>query len=220
MKKRVLAVLMILVMVFATAMSVSAAGSITDPIEPSKPGDYEVTTESPNFNVTADVKTTIEKMNKGEETNLPALSGKKIIQKFFEIEAVDNHDKCEDAGVHTVTLNVSGVKNCKNIVVVHYSTQKQAWEYFSEADNTLTVDRSKGTVTFQVRYSDLDHTPFAIYAEVSGSGEAGSGTGTGTGAVVGTSPATQGVSSTWMLFAAMALVVLGSGVVVYQKKRG
>lgn len=219
MKKRVLAVLMMLVMVFAFAMSVSAAPSKDKPIEPA--GSYEVTTDSPVFKgLTDDVKATIEKMNKGEEVTLPALSGKKIIQKFFEIEAVDNHDKCEDAGVHTITLEVLGVKNCKNIVVVHYSTVNKAWEYFSESDNTLTVDRTKGKVTFQVRYSDLDYTPFAIYAEVTGSGDAGSGTGTGTGAVVGTSPATQGVSSTWMLFAAMALIVLGSGVVVYQKKRG
>lgn len=222
MKKRILAGLMISVMVLASAMCVSAAPSVTDPVQPGQPGDYEVTTESPNFkNLTGDTKATIEKMNKGEEVTLPdkvntALSGKKIVQKFFEIKPLDNHDKCEDQGYHTVTLKVTGVTNWNDIVVVHYNTNKGTWETFSESANTLKVDRNKGTLTFDVVYADLDSTPFAIYAKGVDSGDAGITGDT----VVGTSPTTQGVSSAWMLFAAMALVVLGSSVVVYQKKRG
>ena len=90
----------------------------------------------------------------------------------------------------------------KNITVVHYSTARTTWETFS--GDKLKVDYDKKTLTFDVE----DFSPFAIYADIVEEGSSG------------TSPSTQGVSSTWMLYAAMALIVLGSGVVVYQKKRG
>ena len=74
--------------------------------------------------------------------------------------------------------------------------------YGSVADKD--VDYTKKTITFEIE----DLSPIAIYADVV------------TGGAAGTSPSTEGVSSAWMLYAAMALIVLGSGVVVYQKKRG
>lgn len=210
MKKRVLAGLMMAVMVLASAMSVSAA-SKEKPVEDngSANGRYEVTTESPKFeNLTDDVEAKIEKMNKSEAVSITtdvdkAIKGKKLVQKFFDIVPVDNHDKCVALGYHSITLKVDAMTtNWKNITVVHYSPARTTWETFS-GDN-LKVDYDKKTLTFDVK----DFSPFAIYADIVEGGAAG------------TSPSTQGVSSAWMLYSAMALIVLGTGVVVYQKKRG
>lgn len=221
------------VMVLASAMSVSAAGSTTKPIEPEEPkdptaGGYEITVESPKFDgLTADVEKKIEQMNKGEEVTITAdvnkaIEGKKLVQKFFSVEPVGNHDQCDEQGYHVVTITVTGMtRSWKNITLVHYSPERATWETFSESaanpKNKLTVDYSKGTLTFYlVDLSPFQSSPFAIYADLAGnvSGD------TSGDVVVGTSPSTQGVSSAWMLYTAMALIVLGSSVVVYQKKRG
>lgn len=208
MKKRVLAGLMMTVMVLASAMSVSAA-SKEKPIEEvgSQKGYYEVTPLTNFEDVTdATVKAQLEKLNKGEAVSVTtdvdkAIKGKKLVQKFFDMRAVGQHPNCTNG--HTVTLKVDAMTDkWKNITVVHYSTARTTWEVFS--GNTLKVDYDKSTLTFTVE----DFSPFAIYADIVEEGSSG------------TSPSTQGVSSTWMLYAAMALIVLGSGVVVYQKKRG
>lgn len=222
-------------MVLASAMSVSAAGSTTKPIEPGGPsepsnpvaGGYDITVESPKFDVPSNVENKIEQMNKGEKVNLStdvnkAIEGKKLVQKFFSIEPVDNHDKCDEQGYHVVTITVTGMtRSWKNITLVHYNPDSATWETFSESatnpKNRLTVDYAKGTLTFHlVDESPFQSSPFAIYAELAGnvSGD------TSGDVVVGTSPSTQGVSSAWMFYTAMALIVLGSSVVVYQKKRG
>ncbi len=198
------------VMVLASAMSVSAA-SKEKPIEEvgSKEGYYEVT-PSTNFEDVTDatVKAQLEKLNKGEAVSVTtdvdkAIKGKKIVQAFFDVVPVGTHAECDAQGYHTLTLKVDAMTNkWKNITVVHYSTARTTWETFS--GDKLKVDYNKGTLTFNVE----DFSPFAIYADIVEEGSSG------------TSPSTQGVSSTWMLYAAMALIVLGSGVVVYQKKRG
>lgn len=230
MKKRVLAGLMMAVMVLASAMSVSAA-SKEKPVEEtaSANGKYEVTTESPRFEeltdeaIDANTKVTdkaaakasakeakekIEKANKGEAVSFTTevdkeIKGKKLVQKFFDLDEVDNHDKCHTQGFHTVTLKVDAMtSNWKNITIVHYSTDRTLWETISS--DKIKVDYDKKTLTFDIK----DLSPLAIYADIVEGGAAG------------TSPSTQGVSSAWMLYSAMALIVLGTGVVVYQKKRG
>ena len=198
------------VMVLASAMSVSAA-SKEKPIEEigSPKGYYEVTLDTKFEDVTdSDVKAKLEKLNKSEAVSITtdvdnAIKGKKLVQKFFDLTAVGTHTECVNRGYHTVTLKVDAMtKKWDNITLVHYSTARTTWETFS--GDKLKVDYDKGTLTFNVE----DFSPFAIYADIVEEGSSG------------TSPSTQGVSSTWMLYAAMALIVLGSGVVVYQKKRG
>ena len=234
MKKRVLAGLLMSVMVLASAMSVSAADSKTKPVEGGKTedgnGSYVVTTENPVFEeltdaaIDANEKVTdkaaakasakaaaaaIEKINKGEKASITTevdkkIEGKTLVQKFFDLDETGDHNKCHQPGnKHKVTLTVDALTTgWKNIVVVHYSTDRVLWETIPVADKD--VDYTKKTITFEIE----DLSPIAIYADVV------------TGGAAGTSPSTEGVSSAWMLYAAMALIVLGSGVVVYQKKRG
>jgi len=236
MKKRVLAGLLMSVMVLASAMSVSAADSKTQSVQGSGTADgkgkYEVTVEAPKFeeltdaaidenkNIPAEKKeeakksakeaaTIIEKVNKGETTTITAavdkeIKGKTLVQKFFDLDEVGNHDECHKPGnKHKVTLTVDAMTTAwKNITVVHYSTDRTLWETIKVADKN--VDYTKKTITFEIE----DLSPIAIYADVVKEGSAG------------TAALTEGVSSAWMLYAAMALIVLGSGVVVYQKKRG
>ena len=232
MKKRVLAGLLMSVMVIASAMSVSAAGSKTQSVTggetADKKGTYEVTTENPVFEELTeaeinkndkitdkaaaiasakDAAAKIEKINKGETVSITTevdkdIKGKTLVQKFFDLDEKGDHDKCHTAGEHKVTLTVDALTTSwKNIVVVHYSTDRTLWETIPVADKD--VDYNAKTITFVIK----DLSPIAIYADVV------------TGGAAGTSPSTEGVSSAWMLYSAMALIVLGTGVVVYQKKR-
>ena len=220
------------VMVIASAMSVSAADSKTQSVTAGTTADgkgtYEVTVESPKFeelteaeinkntNITdkaaaiasaKDAAAKIEKINKGETVSITtevdkALEGKKLVQKFFDLDEKGDHKKCYTEG-HNVTLTVDALTTAwKNIVVVHYSTDRTLWETIPVADKD--VDYNAKTITFVIK----DLSPIAIYADIV------------EGGATGTSPSTEGVSSAWMLYSAMALIVLGSGVVVYQKKRG
>lgn len=232
MKKRVLAGLLMSVMVLASAMSVSAADSKTKPVvggdTADGKGSYVAVTENPVFEELTEAEinkndkitdkaaaiasakaaaATIEKINKGETVSITTevdkdIKGKTLVQKFFDLDEQGDHKACETAG-HKVTLKVDALTTAwKNIVVVHYSTDRTLWETIPVAEKD--VDYNAKTITFVIK----DLSPIAIYADVV------------TGGAAGTSPSTEGVSSAWMLYAAMALIVLGSGVVVYQKKRG
>lgn len=221
------------IMVLASAMSVSAnpskTQSVTGGTTADGKGTYVVTTEAPKFEelteeeinkndkitdkATAiasakDAATKIEKINKGEKVSITtevdkALEGKKLVQKFFDLDEVGNHDACHTAKKHKVTLTVDALATSwKNIVVVHYSTDRTMWETIPVADKD--VDYNKKTITFEIQ----DLSPIAIYADI----VADSSTGK--------SPSTGSVSSTWMVWSAMALIVLGAGAIVSQKKRG
>lgn len=217
MKKRILAAMMIMVMVLGFTMSVSAAPSKTAPVYPSgaSEGWYEITTGDKEFAAITGEDATkhaaamkvIGDVNANKKVSInneidKALEGKTLIQKFFDLDAIKDHSKCDQRGYHEVELTVSAVtKNCKDIVMVHYSQEKGTWEII-----TPTVDYDKQTLTFKVSGKDI--SAMAIYAKVTGSSAAG------------TSPSTEGVSSAWMLWVAVAFVALGSTVVVSQKKRG
>lgn len=207
MKKRVLAGLMMAVMVLASAMSVSAAGSRTEEVYTSgaSAGSYTLDDSDKAFADLDDkVEAVIKELNNNKATSLKldiqkALKGKTLLAKVFDLEPTGDHSKCEKQGYHEIELTVSTITDkCSNIVVLHYSEKRAEWETLTP----VKVDGNKITV----RFADL--SPVAVYANVVG------------GTAVGVSPSTQGISSTWMLYAAMALIVLGSGVVVYQKKRG
>ena len=236
MKKRVLAGLMMTVMVLASAMSVSAT-SKTTPMEPSgsSVGKYDVKVDATNgistyeelSDASIDKNTAIpaEKkeeakksakeatqkiadINAGKTVSITAevdkeIKEKKLVQKFFDLDEKNDHSECHKKGYHTVTLKVDAMTTAwKNITIVHYSADRVLWETIKVEDKN--VDYKNKTITFNIK----DLSPLAIYADIVEGGAAG------------TSPSTQGVSSAWMLYSAMALVVLGTGVVVYQKKRG
>ena len=214
MKKKVFAGLLMAVMVLTSVMGVSAANS-TDAnikVEDTQSGHYEVVTGADEFKElkteNADVYNAVvgfnagtvkvEKMLESAPAVLKAIEGKAIIGDVFELVDV-NGGKVNADGKHEITLSVPGLTT-KEVVVIHYSYVKKAWESVT----VKSVDLDKKTVT--AVFDDL--SPVAIYAKPASGGAAG------------TSPSTEGVSSAWMLYAAMALIVLGSGVVVYQKKRG
>lgn len=218
MKKRVLAGLMMTVMVLASAMSVSAAPSKQEPVVEygASEGKYDITTGTNEFakkdteeeaKHTAAIKIVTD-INEGKTVSIStevdnAIKGKKLVQKFFDLDAINDHAECVNKGYHTVTLKVDAMTTgWKNITVVHYSQDRQVWETIKVEDKN--VDYTNKTITFNIK----DLSPVAIYADVVSDG------------ATGTSPSTEGVSSAWMLYTAMALIVLGAGVVVYQKKRG
>ncbi len=209
MKKRVLAGIMMAAMMVASVMSVSAAGSKTEEVDASKnEAGYTVEAKADTFkDLDAEVQNAIKTLNE-DKGEIPAsivedikdikttLSGKKLICPVFDLEPFGSHPNCING--HTLKLDVPALKNCdpKSVVVLHYSETRGYWEVVTE----VKIDGTTLTGKFQ------DLSPVAIYAKVT------------TGGAAGTSPSTVGTSSTWMLLAAVAVVALGAGVVVTQKK--
>lgn len=148
---------------------------------------------------TDDVKVGNEKIEK-------ELKDKKVVKNFFDLHAEgDKKDICYDENKqHIVTIKVPGMtKHWKNIIVLHYSTIRCVWETI-----VPEVNYDKKTLTFKVQ----DLSPMAIYADIEEEGATDNSTGK--------SPSTGSVSSAWMIWSSMALIVLGASVVVSQKKRG
>ena len=206
MKKRVLAVVMMMVLVLASALSVSAAPSKSEPVVESgaSAGKFDIVTGAEEFkDVKTEVKTQIADLEAKKTVSLGtevdnAIKNKTMVTEFFDL--VPDTDKAGTKD-YTVTIAISAMTTAwKNVVVLHYSTVRGVWETL-EVKN---VDYDKKEVTFFAP----DLSPIAVYADVVESGS------------TGTSPSTEGMSSTWMLWTAAALIVLGAGVVVSQKKRG
>lgn len=215
MKKRVLAGILMTIMVLASVMGVSAAESIQAQIYVTKAQEsgYRVVTD-PNAEFAnlkaADAamydlvtgfnnkKVTQDKMLEAAPAAVKeAVKGKGLIWKIFDLIPVNGGTPV--AGIHTVTLEVPALTSSNtDLKVIHYSEVDKAWEVLE-----ATVDYSKKTVT--IKTDDL--SPIGIYANnVKNSGN-------------GISPSTGVTSSAWMLWSALALIVLGAGVVVSQKKR-
>ncbi len=214
-------------MVMASVMSVTAADSKTkEPTiaESSKPvtgsdgqqhgfiireGADEFKNETTGQ--PSEVKSAVLEFNKGAITAEKMVGentevGKKVKEKtalteVFDLHKVGNPTK-NAAGKYEVVLVVPGLTNeYKDIIVVHYSHTGNAWEVIEVAESN--VDYTKK----EIKAEFTDFSPVAIFA-------------TKTAAGTGTEPSPLGVgtSSTWMLWAAAALVVVGAGVVVSQKK--
>ena len=202
MKKKVLAGIMMAVMMMASVMSVSAAGSVSKEVYPSGTNVADHKTDLIFDGVEDSVIATIKELNAEKVTSLSAdvqkkLAGKTLVAEVVDLEHVGAADTCKNG--HKVQLTVTPLTdNCKNVVVLHYSTVDKAWEVIED----VTVDYANKTVT--AVYDDL--SPVAIYATVSQGGSTGN------------SPQTVGTSSAWMLWTAVAIVALGAGIVATQKK--
>ena len=234
MKKRVLAGIMMAAMVMASVMSVSATGSKQEEATVNKESEklYETDATADAFDYLADItsklpsnateaekkelkesakeaQAAIKEINAGKipesvvadiKDIKTTLAGKKLICPVFELEPIGGdqaHANCGKNG-HKLKLDVPALKNCdpKSVVVLHYSVTRGYWEVVQNVD----IKDTTLTGTFK------DLSPVAIYAKVT------------TGGAAGTSPSTVGTSSTWMLWAAVAVVALGAGVVATQKK--
>lgn len=135
------------------------------------------------------------------------LKDKKIVKSFFDLHATGaKKEICHtDGSKHKITIGVPGMtRGWKNIIILHYSTIRCVWETI-----VPVVDYDKKTLTFET----YDLSPLAIYADIVEDGAEAE-------KPAQTSPATGSVSSAWMIWSAMALIVLGAGAIVSQKKRG
>lgn len=233
MKKAKISGLLTLILIFSMllGLSVSAAKSKEVVVEEigSLNGTYKVTTQSPEYEelteeaIKANAKVEdkaaaiasakdalekINKINKGEKVTISTaidneLNGKSLIQAFFDLDEVGEHKKCYEQGYHTVTLRIDALtRNCRNITVLHYSTDRTLWETIPE--DKIEVDYENHTIKFNVQ----DLSPMAVYAKVVSEG------------AEGTSPSTGSISSTWLMYPAFILVVVGIGMMTYKKKRG
>ena len=235
MKKRVLAVIMMAVMAMASVMGVSAAGSVvatpsvTTPQRPATENQnkgYIIRTDEDQFeidetgtdskvhdvahayNKDADLNKLFESTPTDTQAEEEACVAAKAavkdmvpLTKIFDLHDV-NGGLPNAEGKHVVTLNVPGLtEEHTKVVALHFSNQRHLWEVIK--DDKVVVDHAKDTVT--VTFDDL--SPVMILAN--------KGLTTDTDTKL---PQMAGTSSAWMLWTAMALIVVGAGVVVSQKK--
>lgn len=210
MKKRIVAGILMLVMMFASVMGVSAAKSRTDEVYVSGASEKRYIVDD-SEGVFADLKKeaqdVVSELSAGKTTSLSsnaqkALDGKKLICKIFDLTPVGDHTECLNRKYHEVELTVTTLTDkCSDVAILYYSVTDNEWKIIEP----LKVEGNKITA----KYPDLTRigAPVAIYAKVAAGGAAG------------TSPSTVGTSSAWMIWTAAALIVLGSGVIVSYKKR-
>ena len=214
MKKRVLAVVVAMVCMLASVMSVSAAKSPIADVTVSEPqkGYYVIRSEAEGFvdnngQVIA-VKDEIVEFNAGEikveelvdnTAVLNALKDKTALTEIFDLHDVNGGD-LDDDGYHRVTLYVNTLTDkCKDVKVLHYNVDDNEWEILDKS----IVNIPNKTVTVVSK----SLSPIAIFATV----EAGEGTGE-------TLPPMGTTSTTWMMFAGAAIVVLGASVIATKKR--
>lgn len=235
MKKRILVAAMTMVLTLSSAVGVMAAGSRSKDVVLS--GDsaekYEV---SQNIQETEAYKTLkaeepetaalIDEVNAGTksmtsftetlsalaeemtdetakaalEEVVKALESKDFVTGFIDLIAKEGAEKNAE-GKYEITLSVPGMtEKTTDVEVLHYSTVRKVWEVIQPSN----VDKEKKTITAE--FEDL--SPVAVIAKE----------GTFSSDAQGTSPKTEGVS-TWMMWAAAAVVLLGAGTVVVTRKR-
>ena len=214
MKKRIFAGILIMVFVLASVMGVSAAGSKDGKVSVVEPNSYyiirtgaeEYTDDSGNdiankqdiLSYNAGTITLEKLLEKASAEVKAAIKDKKDLTGVFDLYPVNGGNPSND-GVHSVALNVPALSDkCSEVIVLHYSFTN-GWEILKDSK----VDVAKKQVTVVTK----DLSPVVILSKVS--------TGSGTG----TSPSTGIESSTWMIWSAVALAVIGAGVVVTRKKR-
>lgn len=212
--KKVLAGMMAATLLVASVMGVSAADSKKAEVYESgiSEGYYDIAEGAAEFanlkaadpamydlvtGFNAKTKTQAE-MLAGADAVQNAIKGKTLIYKIFDLIPV-NGGKVNAEGKHEVELTVTSLtKNATDIVLIHYDEVNKKWETIKPV-----VDYDKQTIT--AVYNTL--SPVGIYANVSSGSTQGP-----------TSAQTVGTSSAWMLWLAVAVVALGAGVVVSQKK--
>lgn len=240
MKKRVLAVIMMAVMAMASVMGVSAAGSVvatpsvTTPQRPATENQnkgYIIRTDEDQFEIDESgedswIHDAAHDYNKDgdlnklfevtpydtqERQNAIATSKEAVkdmvpLTKIFDLHDV-NGGLPNAEGKHVVKLNVPGLtEEHTKVVALHFSNQRNIWEVIqNEEGQEKKVDVDHKNDIVSVTFDDL--SPVMILAN--------KGLTAGTDTKL---PQTAGTSSAWMLWTAMALIVVGAGVVVSQKK--
>ena len=124
------------------------------------------------------------------------VEGKSMVTQFFDLTPINDEAKTED-GKYIVTISVPSLTEAMtNVKILHFSTERLVWEIIDPTEVNYT--NKQITAEFQ------DLSPVAVIADIDESKAAGSDA-----AGTGIAPKT-GVDSTWGVYAAGAVVLLGA----------
>ena len=124
------------------------------------------------------------------------VEGKSMVTQFFDLIPINGGVQTED-GKYIATISVPSLTEAMtNVKILHFSTERLVWEIIEPNDVNYT--NKQITAEFQ------DLSPVAVIADIDESKAAGTDT-TGTGVAPKT-----GVDSTWGVYAAGAVVLLGT----------
>ena len=124
------------------------------------------------------------------------VEGKSMVTQFFDLIPINGGVQTED-GKYIATISVPSLTEAMtNVKLLHFSTERLVWEIIEPNDVNYT--NKQITAEFQ------DLSPVAVIADIDESKAAGTDT-TGTGVAPKT-----GVDSTWGVYAAGAVVLLGT----------
>ena len=124
------------------------------------------------------------------------VEGKSMVTQFFDLIPINGGVQTED-GKYIATISVPSLTEAMtNVKILHFSTERLVWEIIEPNDVNYT--NKQITAEFQ------DLSPVAVIADIDESKAAGTDT-TGTGVAPKT-----GVGSTWGVYAAGAVVLLGA----------
>ena len=130
------------------------------------------------------------------DTLIQEVEGKSMVTQFFDLIPINGGVKTED-GKYIATISVPSLTEAMtNVKLLHFSTERLVWEIIEPTDVNYT--NKQITAEFQ------DLSPVTVIADVDESKAAGTDT-TGTGIAPKT-----GVDSTWGVYAAGAVVLLGA----------
>lgn len=129
------------------------------------------------------------------------VEGKSMVTQFFDLIPINGGVQTED-GKYIATISVPSLTEAMtNVKILHFSTERLVWEIIEPNDVNYT--NKQITAEFQ------DLSPVAVIADIDESKAAGTDT-TGTGIAPKT-----GVDSTWGVYAAGAVVLLGAAGVAF-----
>ena len=124
------------------------------------------------------------------------VEGKSMVTQFFDLIPINGGVQTED-GKYIATISVPSLTEAMtNVKILHFSTERLVWEIIDPTEVNYT--NKQITAEFQ------DLSPVAVIADIDESKAAGTDT-TGTGVAPKT-----GVDSTWGVYAAGAVVLLGA----------
>ena len=124
------------------------------------------------------------------------VEGKSMVTQFFDLIPINGGVQTED-GKYIATISVPSLTEAMtNVKILHFSTERLVWEIIEPTD----VNYTNKQITAEFR----DLSPVAVIADIDESKAAGTDT-TGTGVAPKT-----GVDSTWGVYVAGAVVLLGT----------
>ena len=238
MKKRLLAVIAAAAMVMTSAVGVFAAGSQTTSIkavqnETTDANNYYETTKNiasaPSFialkEIVPEVTALIEQVNSGaissekfleEIASLEGVSeevkqnveGKEMLTDVFDLEKVGEPQKVN--GKYRVTLEIPGLTAETTGLGLLHLTSEGKWEYIPPVEGS--IDLTKKTASF-----DFDSlSPVFLVADAGNIDKTATTSDKKTDSTARSPKTSQ--TSDWMVWAVMAALLAGAGVVVLRKK--